>query len=934
MKPHKTNKNGERLVKVAKEENLSILNENEKTKGAWTWMRRNQRSIIDYFLISKEKEKEIQETIIDDRGTILLTDHDHMWMETTIRMEKEQSQKEGKNQERWDINAKTDWGKYRKEMDTEIKKYYADISEDDQENIEIKVKYDKILNIIKNVGEKTIGMISKNKFKIQNRTPKRVRNKIKKRNKAIKMWKAECREGKGEKEWRKMRKKIKNARKAIKKDEQIKKEKWIKKNRCNSKKIWTDLNNKGAQNQIEVAWTENQESTNIEDIKKYVEKYWTEMGEDKEQEEDRNKSQEDLDKIITVKISEEEYYKAKMELKNGKSVGWDEIPNEFLKYGGRMLDKALREIMDKITDEEYIPKSWKEDKLIMIYKKGDKNKCENYRGLSISSNISKLYSRIIQKRVAEYAEEKNLLAEMQNAFRRNRSTMDNLLILQAILNKAKAEDSEMYLGFIDLTKAYDQVPRQRLWNKMEEQGFGGKFMRIIKEMYREQKRKVKIKNGWSKWIKTNKGLRQGCVFSPLLFTIYINEIQEELMKKGGMEIDGTKIPGLVFADDIVIIANTEKTAKDMIKTINKEIRRRKLQINESKSNIIKISRKKGEEAAWVIRDDKGRIQGIIEETQETKYLGVTISGEGIYENHKKMKIKQINKQIGIMKWKTNQTRNREWATDEMWKQCTRANLLYAMEVIPSDKTFEKAVTQAQMKAARWAIGCSRKSSADLTRAEMRWKTIPQIIRSKKLIYWAKTQQMDKKRWVKKAVNWATKNPNKSRWMQEVNEGLRQLKLNENGEQTEDKVKRMRRELKKKEREEWKTIIELEAEKHYPSIKWEKRPRYMEKTSKKERRGIMKLRLRDVEEYEEKRNKKCPRCGEEKGNITKHIIMDCTDNEEIRTKTGIKLRIQEEKKKGNTEMEIVRNILEDTRKENLKAMKEITVEWERKKKKEN
>ena len=57
---------------------------------------------------------------------------------------------------------------------------------------------------------------------------------------------------------------------------------------------------------------------------------------------------------------------------------------------------------------------------------------------------------------------------------------------------------------------------------------------------------------------------------------------------------------------------------------------------------------------------------------------------------------------------TKQTKNKHWATNEMWKQRTRANLLYAMEVIPKDRTYEKNMINAQTKAARWAIGCSKK----------------------------------------------------------------------------------------------------------------------------------------------------------------------------------------------------------------------------------
>ena len=102
-----------------------------------------------------------------------------------------------------------------------------------------------------------------------------------------------------------------------------------------------------------------------------------------------------LDQILETNISPVEYYKANMELKNGKSSGWDDITNEFIKYGGEELDEVLRDIFQKMIETEYIPPNWKGDKLIMLYKKGNKDKCENYRGLAMSSNMLKLFSRII-----------------------------------------------------------------------------------------------------------------------------------------------------------------------------------------------------------------------------------------------------------------------------------------------------------------------------------------------------------------------------------------------------------------------------------------------------------------------------------------------------------------------------------------------------------
>ena len=102
-------------------------------------------------------------------------------------------------------------------------------------------------------------------------------------------------------------------------------------------------------------------------------------------------------------------------------------------------------------------------------------------------------------------------------------------------------------------------------------GLGGKFLRLIQEMYRGQRRKIKTKTGWTKWVQCNKGLRQGCVFSPILFAIYIDDIlvkiNEDPNRKRNVEIGNTKMSVLAFSDDIPLLAMEEKELEKMINQV-------------------------------------------------------------------------------------------------------------------------------------------------------------------------------------------------------------------------------------------------------------------------------------------------------------------------------------------------------------------------------
>ena len=104
------------------------------------------------------------------------------------------------------------------------------------------------------------------------------------------------------------------------------------------------------------------------------------------------------------------------ELKGKKAVGWDDIPNEFLKEAGESLRKALVTIFNKIRTEQNTPQQWTQDKAKLLYKGKSKQSLDNYRGIAITSNIGKLFCRIMGKRLQNIVEERNWLGEIQAAF--------------------------------------------------------------------------------------------------------------------------------------------------------------------------------------------------------------------------------------------------------------------------------------------------------------------------------------------------------------------------------------------------------------------------------------------------------------------------------------------------------------------------------------
>ena len=114
----------------------------------------------------------------------------------------------------------------------------------------------------------------------------------------------------------------------------------------------------------------------------------------------------------------------------------------------------------------YFPETWTEGYIIPLHKKGSINDVENYRGITLLSVLGKLFSRVINNRLSEWAERYFILIEAQAGFRSNMSTVDNIFVLHSLISHVLNQGKKLYCVFIDFTKAFDYVVRDNLWYKL------------------------------------------------------------------------------------------------------------------------------------------------------------------------------------------------------------------------------------------------------------------------------------------------------------------------------------------------------------------------------------------------------------------------------------------------------------------------------------
>lgn len=236
---------------------------------------------------------------------------------------------------------------------------------------------------------------------------------------------------------------------------------------------------------------------------------------------------------------------------------------------------------------EAIPTEWKSAFISSIHKKGDKKNCSNYRGLSVISSVGRLYGRILRGRI----EKQMIDLEEQSGFRPGRSCTDNLFVLKQLVEKTLAYGSQLHLTFIDLKKAYDSVPINKLWVSMVENEVHPQYINAVKKLYEDNFSAVKTRGGISDYFKVNKGLRQGCCLSPTLFKLYLNSALKQWIKKinkMGVLIGERNIYSLLFADDQVVLAEDIEDTTYMVRKLMEEYEKWGLEINTEKTQYMTI----------------------------------------------------------------------------------------------------------------------------------------------------------------------------------------------------------------------------------------------------------------------------------------------------------------------------------------------------------
>jgi len=330
-------------------------------------------------------------------------------------------------------------------------------------------------------------------------------------------------------------------------------------------------------------------------------------------------------------------------LKNNEAPGPDKIENSYLKVLGESLKPIFVELFNKIIRSQQIPEQWYTSEIILLFKKGDRDKITNYRPISLSLNINEIFMKIVKNRI--YGILDNNQGEEQSGFRRGYSTVDHIFTVNQLIEKTHEYKIEVYLLLLDFNKAFDSIKHSFLWQAMANQGVPKGWVEIIKKLYKNSQVYVKT-DRTGPTFKMGRGVRQGDPLSPNVFNCALEEIFRKInWENKGIKINGKYINNLRFADDVILIGKSKEEIQELAEEFLRHSKEAGLTDNTSKT--INLNNTKLDSINTILdmyntnnRTDTVTINGVtLERKSEGKYLGQIIA----FENRQEKELRERRK---------------------------------------------------------------------------------------------------------------------------------------------------------------------------------------------------------------------------------------------------------------------------------------------------
>lgn len=322
-----------------------------------------------------------------------------------------------------------------------------------------------------------------------------------------------------------------------------------------------------------------------------------------------------------------------------KAPGFDEISPRILKELPKKAIIHLTQIYNAILRTEFVPEQWKRAEVIMLLKPGKPpEQATSYRPISLLPCMSKLFEKLLLKRLNPIIEAKQLIPDHQFGFRTKHSTIDQVHRVTNVISKALEEKKYCCGVFLDVAQAFDKVWHKGLLLKLREQ-LPHTWCALLKSYLTERHFRVRYEEAITSWKSISAGVPQGSVLGPILYLLYTADIPIN---------DNTTIA--MFADDTAILSTMKdqqaatEILQTTINTVYNWTKRWKIKINGDKSVHVNYTLRKTTYIPVTLN------QQIIPQKDSAKYLGMHLDSRLNWKHHVRQKKLQIKQKMHKLYW--------------------------------------------------------------------------------------------------------------------------------------------------------------------------------------------------------------------------------------------------------------------------------------------
>ena len=417
----------------------------------------------------------------------------------------------------------------------------------------------------------------------------------------------------------------------------------------------------------------------------------------------------DVNMALAVTPTLEEVTKAIKSLSKEKAPGADAIPAEIFSEGGPDLVDKLLEFFQAMWTREELPQEFKDPNITHLYKnKGNRQSCDNHRGISLLAIAGKILARILLNRLQghlecasaeeEPVERPSLLPESQCGFRQGRGTVDMIFTVRQLQEKCREQNKGLYVTFVDLTKAFDTVNREGLWKIMAKFGCPEKFVNMVRLFHDGMQARVKDDGKFSRPFPVTNGVKQGCVLAPTLFSMVFSAMLTDAFRdeKVGFELRSRTDGGffkpqrlrsrrkvmidflrdLLFADDCALCAPSQRDMQHMVDLFAKACKDFGLTISIPKTEVM-YQPAPGEPYTEPVICIEGQK---LAATDKFVYLGSTMANNATIDDEISLRISRASASFGRLKDRVWARRGLSHETKlQVYHAVVLPSLLYACE---------------------------------------------------------------------------------------------------------------------------------------------------------------------------------------------------------------------------------------------------------------